>query len=120
MPDFDIPEAIEQISDIDELLKVIATAESRLEEVRREFQKEVKREIRQRAAYAGLEVDIREMSATGKKAKSKKKYGPTKLSPKYRNPDNPEETWHGRGPWPDWFKELMDAGRQKKEFLIPT
>ena len=29
---------------------------------------------------------------------------------KYRNPENPEQTWTGRGRKPAWFTELVDAG----------
>jgi DNA-binding protein H-NS len=47
-----------------------------------------------------------------------KQYPPTTRPPKYRNPADPEETWHGRGPWPEWLKDLEKAGRKREEFLI--
>ena len=31
-------------------------------------------------------------------------------SPKYRNPDNPEETWTGRGKKPQWIQEKLESG----------
>ena len=33
-----------------------------------------------------------------------------KVSPKYRNPDNPNETWTGRGRAPLWAKARKEAG----------
>jgi DNA-binding protein H-NS len=40
------------------------------------------------------------------------------LSPKYRNPENPEQTWVGRGKPPDWFKTNLEEGITKEEMLI--
>lgn len=34
---------------------------------------------------------------------------------KYRNPDNPAETWSGRGRKPRWLKEAMANGRSLDE-----
>lgn len=35
---------------------------------------------------------------------------------KYRHPENPEQTWSGRGRQPAWFKELVEAGRNPEDF----
>jgi len=40
------------------------------------------------------------------------------VPPKYQNPENPDETWSGRGVSPRWLKAYLDQGRQKDEFLI--
>lgn len=40
----------------------------------------------------------------------KRKSGAGKLSPTYRNPNNPEETWTGRGRKPKWLVAALDAG----------
>lgn len=34
--------------------------------------------------------------------------------PKYRNPNNPDETFSGRGPRPAWLKALLE-GKSKEE-----
>jgi DNA-binding protein H-NS len=119
MPDSALFDAIESTTDKDQLEKIIASAQARRDEVLKQHRQEIKQQIRELAASADLGVDIWDLSADGKKAKSKKKYGPTDLPPKYRNPESPDQTWHGRGPRPDWLIELMDSGRQKEEFLIP-
>ena len=41
-----------------------------------------------------------------------------KVAPKYRNPDNANETWTGRGRQPRWMTAFTDAGRSRDEFLI--
>ena len=37
---------------------------------------------------------------------------------KYANPENPEETWSGRGRRPAWVREALDAGRSLGDFEI--
>ncbi len=41
-----------------------------------------------------------------------------KVAPKYRNPENANETWTGRGRQPRWLTAFTDAGRNRDEFLI--
>ncbi len=38
--------------------------------------------------------------------------------PKYRNPDNPNQTWSGRGRKPRWLEEKLAEGMELEEFLI--
>jgi DNA-binding protein H-NS len=72
-------------------------------------------------ALAAAEAAAREMGYTlaeltglpGKKAKSV-------LPPKYRHPENPEQTWTGRGRQPQWMKDALANGHAKDEFLILT
>ena len=40
------------------------------------------------------------------------------LAPKYRNPDNPAETWAGRGLKPRWMTAAMRRGGKLEDFLI--
>ncbi|OBY24830.1 H-NS histone family protein [Leisingera sp. JC1] len=41
-----------------------------------------------------------------------------KAPPKYRNPENPEETWTGRGRKPRWITEALAKGRDISELEI--
>lgn len=41
-----------------------------------------------------------------------------KVPPKYRNPDNPEQTWTGRGRSPLWFAALIESGKTREDLLI--
>jgi len=40
------------------------------------------------------------------------------VSPKYRNPDHPSETWSGRGKRPRWLTAALSTGRTIEEFII--
>jgi DNA-binding protein H-NS len=42
-----------------------------------------------------------------------------KRVPKFRNVDNPAETWMGRGKRPNWLKAQLAAGRSLDDFRIP-
>jgi DNA-binding protein H-NS len=41
-----------------------------------------------------------------------------KVAPKYRNPDNPSETWAGRGLKPKWLVAAMKGGKNLEHFAI--
>src|ERR1044072_5203177 len=40
------------------------------------------------------------------------------VSPKYRNPDQPSETWAGRGKQPRWLVAQLGSGRRMDAFRI--
>lgn len=44
--------------------------------------------------------------------------GRAMVAPKYRNPDNPLETWSGRGRKPRWLTAALKAGRKLRDFKI--
>jgi DNA-binding protein H-NS len=41
-----------------------------------------------------------------------------KVAPKYRNPENPSETWAGRGLKPRWLAAALKSGRKLDDFVI--
>lgn len=41
-----------------------------------------------------------------------------KVAPKYRNPDNPGETWAGRGLKPRWLVAALKTGKKLEHFTI--
>lgn len=50
-------------------------------------------------------------------APTKKKSAPIK--PKYRNPENPDQTWSGRGRKPNWLADaLANKGTNLEDFAI--
>ena len=65
-------------------------------------------------ASTGAEAAVRAPRAAAKKAR--KSMG--KVAPKYRNPNNPAETWTGRGRQPLWLVAFTENGRSRDEFLI--
>lgn len=42
----------------------------------------------------------------------------SKLAAKYRNPDNPNQTWVGRGKAPNWITAQQEKGVSKEDMLI--
>lgn len=41
-----------------------------------------------------------------------------KVLPKYRNPQNPKETWSGRGKQPRWLVSQLGSGKRLDQFRI--
>jgi DNA-binding protein H-NS len=41
-----------------------------------------------------------------------------KVPPKYRNPNDPSETWSGRGKRPRWLTQALLAGQKIEDFVI--
>ncbi|PHP28589.1 H-NS histone family protein [Limimaricola cinnabarinus] len=64
------------------------------------------------AAEHGFSLaDLADSASKGKKSK-------TKNPPKYRNPEDPTQTWSGRGRKPRWINEAEAAGRPLSDFEI--
>jgi DNA-binding protein H-NS len=40
------------------------------------------------------------------------------VAAKYMNPDNPSETWSGRGRKPKWLAAKLDKGKKQSDFAI--
>lgn len=53
----------------------------------------------------------------GRRANTASTAGPAS-APRYRNPDNPEQTWSGRGRRPRWVHESEAAGRSLADMEI--
>jgi DNA-binding protein H-NS len=58
------------------------------------------------------------LAGSAKARKTTKGYKLGKVEPKYRNPDNPAETWAGRGQQPKWLATRIAQGRSLEDFLI--
>ena len=50
------------------------------------------------------------------KAPERRRYPP--VFPKFRNPDDPLETWAGRGKQPRWLRKQLRSGKRMDEFRI--
>jgi DNA-binding protein H-NS len=49
-------------------------------------------------------------------ASGRRPYPPVR--PKFRNPDNPAETWSGRGRQPRWVAQQLRLGKRMEELTI--
>jgi len=54
----------------------------------------------------------------GKSSKAARGHGA--IAPKYRNPENPTETWAGRGLKPRWLTAAIKSGKKAEDFLIAS
>ncbi len=96
---------------VTELQTMIDNAELALKAKQASQRKAVFAQIKELAASVGATVEIYD-------AEQKKTRIGSKVPPKYRNPDNAEITWTGRGVMPKWMRALIDSGHDKSEFLI--
>ncbi len=97
--------------DTAELKEITAVAASVIEARKVSEQREALEAIKQLAAQHGLVVDVKAESGKGTK-------GRVPLPPMYRNPENPEQTWSGRGARPKWFKAAIEAGKTPESMKI--
>lgn len=96
-----------------ELAEFVQKAEKALAEKVKSERKNVILQIRELADSIGVTVTIHEEGArTGSSRKG------SKVPPKYKNPENPNQTWTGRGVTPVWLRNLINQGRRAEEFLI--
>ena len=76
-----------------------------------------KHEIEKRLAQLRREKEMRQSeSADTRKPRERRKY--PRVFPKYRNPDEPCETWSGRGKQPRWLTAALKTGHKIEEFVI--
>ena len=92
---------------LDELLE----AQKALQEKLHAEKHNVIAEIAERMKLMGISIaDIQGFFNHSKPVSSSK--------PKYRNLDNPDETWTGKGKPPNWFKTAIEKGKEKESMLI--
>jgi len=60
----------------------------------------------------------RRRNASGTAKAGKAARPATKGEARYANPENPEQTWTGRGRRPRWFQEALDSGRAPEDFAL--
>jgi DNA-binding protein H-NS len=68
-----------------------------------------------------IEMRLSELSRIGSqdmRAKGRRAGG--KVAPKYRNPENPSETWAGRGLRPRWLTAALKAGKKLEQFSVDS
>jgi DNA-binding protein H-NS len=66
---------------------------------------------------AELQRQVQRLGITGRTATRAKRSG-GKIPPKYRDPDNPANTWAGRGAIPKWMAGKLKKGATREDFLI--
>ena len=72
------------------------------------------------------ELSVDELKRLQEEAEELLEYGEQKrkkttrkaVEPRYRNKNNPEETWTGRGKQPRWLVAELEKGAKLEDFLI--
>jgi DNA-binding protein H-NS len=78
-----------------------------------------KRELEKRLAQLRREKETHQLEPVDAQAgapRARRKY--PRVFPKYRNPNEPSETWSGRGKQPRWLAAALKTGRTIEEFVI--
>ena len=76
-------------------------------------------ENRLRRLQRGIETQPAAHAAKSSAAKSSTPRRPyPAVVPKYRNPEQPSETWAGRGKKPRWLAALLKSGKRIDDFRI--
>jgi DNA-binding protein H-NS len=94
-----------------ELKTVIEKAENALKNKQFSKRKEVIAKIKELAASIDVTVEIHEAGKKSPRTVSK-------VSIKYRHPQDAEKTWTGRGMTPKWMQALLDKGHDRSEFRV--
>ena len=74
------------------------------------------REISRLAGEAGLTAETVTHHLNGRKRGRQR----AKLPPRYRDPQQPENTWAGRGKRPKWLVAKLAAGARIEDFAITS
>src|SRR5688572_19498506 len=92
----------------------LAEMQARIERLKVGKQNAERDELRQRVLAMVKEAgfELSDLFGKGRKAKGS-------VSVKYRDPQNPENTWTGRGRMPRWLAAATKGGKVRKEdFLV--
>lgn len=93
------------------LLKQRRDLDTQLAQIRERIVDEFKQKVLAEAEE--LEVDLIALLLPHRKRRN----GRSRGEPRYRDPGNPDNTWSGHGRPPKWLAEMIEAGKDKDEFL---
>ena len=99
--------------DLDKLnAEELRTLERDIEKAIRKREIDNLKKAREAAEAAAKEYGLSLRDVAGSKAPRGSKEQP---GARYRNPDDPAQTWSGRGRQPQWFKDAVAGGRTRED-----
>ena len=101
------------IQELDLLQERIAVARKKVLAARR---RDALKAVNEAAAQYGFKLS--ELANVDEGMLGTAKKGRFQGEPKYRNPNDADQTWTGKGRQPQWFKEAVEAGTDRDEMLI--
>ena len=99
---------------VEELKSLTAQAEALIESKKDEAIEDAYNEIIKIAETAGLSLEQFIEYGSHKRKKTTRKA----VEPRYRNKNNPTETWTGRGKQPRWLVAELEKGSKLQDYLI--
>jgi DNA-binding protein H-NS len=72
------------------------------------------------AERQALQAELSKLDQLSGAPKSRRGAARGSVAPKYRNPENPSETWAGRGLRPRWLSAALKAGKKVEDFAISS
>ncbi len=94
---------------VPELQTLAKDIEAEIKRRSEEDRKQVLVQMKELAAGVGMSLeDVLTYSSTKK----------PKGDPKYQNPDDPKQTWTGRGKRPSWIKAALEQGKSLDDLRI--
>lgn len=77
-----------------------------------------KRELEKRLAQLRREKEMRSSESADVMPAPRERRKYPRVFPKYQNPNEPSETWSGRGKQPRWLTAALKTGHTIEEFVI--
>jgi DNA-binding protein H-NS len=74
--------------------------------------------IEERRALHGQLGNLERLATSGLRARGGRGGPRGAVAPKYHNPENPAETWAGRGLTPRWLAAALKSGKKLEDFSI--
>jgi DNA-binding protein H-NS len=102
-----------------ELRELLKGAQEALDRLVAKRARSTLKEAKRMAAEVGYELTFVKTGKTeGRKSKEKLPSSRAKVLPKYRNPENADETWSGRGRQPKWVQAALAGGETLADLAI--
>jgi|SRR2546423_584437 len=77
-----------------------------------------KRQLERRLAKLQHEKEMHQSQSADPQSAPRERRKYPRVFPKYRNPEEPSETWSGRGKQPRWLSAALKTGHKIEEFVI--
>lgn len=102
-----------------ELEKLLSEVKQALVNAQARDQREARKAAEKAAAEFGFTLGELSDGQKPRRGRPKGKTTPVKKgAPKYRNPDDPSQTWTGKGRRPTWYLQKVDAGIKPETMAI--
>jgi DNA-binding protein H-NS len=95
--------------------RISKTLSARIVAEKEELEKRLEQLSAGRDREGGVLVALN--SRSSRNSRPRRKY--PQVFPKYKNPDDPNETWSGRGKQPRWLVAALKAGGKVDDYRIP-